>query len=81
MKLLTKGLLERFAKVGRQEETADPIVVANFSIQRVRAHGTPQNTTQQTEYFSGSFQFLVIGMTNGVLFPLPSLRVIAANLD
>lgn len=30
MKLLTKGLLERFAKVGRQEETADPIVVAKF---------------------------------------------------
>lgn len=30
MKLLTKGLLERFAKVGRQEETADPIVIAKF---------------------------------------------------
>lgn len=30
MKLLTKGLLERFEKVGRQEETANPIVIAKF---------------------------------------------------
>jgi hypothetical protein len=30
MKLLTKELLTRFAKVGRQEESIDPIVVAKF---------------------------------------------------
>lgn len=30
MKLLTKELLERFAKVGRQEEVTDPIVIAKF---------------------------------------------------
>ena len=30
MKLLTKELLARFAKLGRQEDSADPIVVAKF---------------------------------------------------
>ncbi len=30
MKLLTKELLERFAKVGRQEEVKDPLVIAKF---------------------------------------------------
>jgi hypothetical protein len=30
MKLLTKQLEERFAKVGRQEEVKDPIVIAKF---------------------------------------------------
>lgn len=30
MKLLTKELLTRFAKLGRQEDSADPIVVAKF---------------------------------------------------
>ena len=30
MKLLTKELLERFAKIGRQEEITDPIVIAKF---------------------------------------------------
>ena len=30
MQLLTKELLTRFAKVGRQEEVGDPIVIAKF---------------------------------------------------
>ena len=30
MKLLTKELLERFNKVGRQEEVKDPVVIAKF---------------------------------------------------
>lgn len=30
MKLLTKELLARFAKLGRQENSSDPIVVAKF---------------------------------------------------
>jgi hypothetical protein len=30
MKLLTKQLLDRFEKVGRQEEVEDPIVIAKF---------------------------------------------------
>ena len=30
MKLLTKELLTRFAKIGRQEDSSDPIVVAKF---------------------------------------------------
>ena len=30
MRLLTKELLKRFEKVGRQEEVADPVVVAKF---------------------------------------------------
>ena len=30
MKLLTKKLLARFAKIGRQEDSTDPIVVAKF---------------------------------------------------
>lgn len=30
MKLLTKELLERFNKVGRQEEVKDPIVITKF---------------------------------------------------
>ena len=30
MQLLTKELLVRFAKVGRQEEISDPVVIAKF---------------------------------------------------
>ena len=30
MKLLTKELLARFAKLGKQEDSSDPIVVAKF---------------------------------------------------
>ena len=30
MKLLTKELLNRFAKVGRQEDVTDPVVIAKF---------------------------------------------------
>ena len=30
MRLMTKGLEKRFAKVGRQEKVKDPIVVAHF---------------------------------------------------
>jgi hypothetical protein len=30
MKLLTKGLLQRFNTVGRQEEVTDPVVIAKF---------------------------------------------------
>jgi hypothetical protein len=30
MKLLTKELLQRFEKVGRQEEVSDPLVIAKF---------------------------------------------------
>ncbi len=30
MKLLTKELLEKFAKVGRQEDVKDPLVIAKF---------------------------------------------------
>lgn len=30
MKLLTQALLKRFAEVGRQEDNADPIVIAKF---------------------------------------------------
>lgn len=30
MKLLTKELLERFNKVGRQEEVKDPVIIAKF---------------------------------------------------
>ena len=30
MKLLTKELLEKFAKVGRQEDIKDPLVIAKF---------------------------------------------------
>ena len=30
MKLLTKKLLEKFAKVGRQENVSDPIIIAKF---------------------------------------------------
>jgi len=30
MQLLTKGLLQRFVKIGRQENVSDPVVVAKF---------------------------------------------------
>lgn len=30
MQLLTKALLKRFAKVGRQEDKKDPVVIAKF---------------------------------------------------
>ena len=30
MQLLTKGLLQRFEKIGRQENASDPVVVAKF---------------------------------------------------
>lgn len=30
MQLLTKGLLQRFEKIGRQEDSKDPLVIAKF---------------------------------------------------
>lgn len=51
MKLLTKELLERFAKVGRQEEVADPIVIAKFF------NPTGAGTWYATEYDPASREF------------------------
>jgi len=30
MQLLTKGLIQRFEKIGRQEDSKDPLVIAKF---------------------------------------------------
>ena len=51
MKLLTKELLERFVKVGRQEDSADPIVVAKFF------NPTGAGTWYATEYDPESKEF------------------------
>ena len=51
MKLLTKGLLERFAKLGRQEDSSDPIVVAKFF------NPTGAGTWYATEYDPASREF------------------------
>jgi len=81
MKLLTKGLLERFAKVGRQEETADPIVVAKFF--NPTGAGTWYATEYDPEekYSLDMSQFLGIGTTNGVRFHSRSSKAIEENLD
>jgi hypothetical protein len=51
MKLLTKELLARFAKLGRQEDSADPIVVAKFF------NPTRAGTWYATEYDPESNEF------------------------
>jgi len=51
MKLLTQELIKRFAKVGRQENTADPIVVAKFF------NPTGAGTWYATEYHPESKEF------------------------
>lgn len=51
MKLLTKELLTRFAKLGRQEDSADPIVVAKFF------NPTGAGTWYATEYDPESKEF------------------------
>ncbi len=51
MKLLTKELLARFAKLGRQEDSSDPIVVAKFF------NPTDAGTWYATEYDPASREF------------------------
>lgn len=51
MKLLTKELLARFAKLGRQENSNDPIVVAKFF------NPTGAGTWYATEYNPASREF------------------------
>jgi hypothetical protein len=51
MKLLTKELLKDFARVGRQEHTSDPIVVAKFF------NPTGAGTWYATEYDPASKVF------------------------
>jgi hypothetical protein len=51
MQLLTKTLIERFAKVGRQEDVMDPVVVAKFF------NPTGAGTWYATEYDPESKMF------------------------
>ena len=51
MQLLTQELIKRFAKLGRQENTADPIVVAKFF------NPTGAGTWYATEYHPESKEF------------------------
>lgn len=51
MQLLTKELLKRFEKIGRQEDSADPIVVAKFF------NPTGAGTWYATEYDPESKEF------------------------
>ena len=51
MKLLTIELLERFAKIGRQEDCSDPIVIAKFF------NPTGAGTWYATEYDPASQEF------------------------
>ena len=51
MKLLTKELVKRFEKVGRQEDAADPIIVAKFF------NPTGAGTWYATEYEPESKMF------------------------
>jgi len=73
MKLLTKELLKRFEKVGRQEDAKDPIVIAKFF------NPTGAGTWLATEYDPNSKEFfgfvsiyLVITTMNGDTFLLMS---------
>ncbi len=65
MQLLTKELLNRFEKVGRQEEVSDPIVIAKFF------NPAGAGTWYATEYdpnqknFSDTFPSLATGTMNG----------------
>lgn len=51
MKLLTKELLQRFEKVGRQEEVSDPLVIAKFF------NPAGAGTWYATEYDPGTKEF------------------------
>lgn len=51
MKLLTKELLARFAKLGRQEDSSDPVVVVKFF------NPTGAGTWYATEYDPESKEF------------------------
>ena len=51
MKLLTKTIEKRFAKIGRQEDTKDPIVVAKFF------NPTGAGTWYATEWIPGDGVF------------------------
>lgn len=51
MKLLTQQLLTRFGEVGRQEESADPLVIAKFF------NPTGAGTWYATEYDPDSKEF------------------------
>jgi hypothetical protein len=51
MQLLTKELLKRFEKIGRQEEVADPIVIAKFF------NPTGAGTWYATEYDPSTKEF------------------------
>lgn len=51
MKLLSDELLQRFAQVGRQEDLADPIVIAKFF------NPTGAGTWYATEYYPESQEF------------------------
>ncbi|MFA7676133.1 MAG: DUF2958 domain-containing protein [Candidatus Shapirobacteria bacterium] len=51
MKLLTKELIERFEKVGRQEEVKDPLIIAKFF------NPTGAGTWYATEYDPQSKNF------------------------
>jgi hypothetical protein len=64
---IDQGVIKDFARVGRQEHTSDPIVVAKFF------NPTGAGTWYATEYdpserrcFLGMCPFLGIGMMNGV---------------
>lgn len=51
MQLLTAELVERFAKVGRQEDVADPIVIAHFF------NPTGAGNWYATEYYPETEEF------------------------
>lgn len=51
MKLLTQELLEKFQKVGRQEDKSDPLIIAKFF------NPTGAGTWYATEYNSGDKTF------------------------
>jgi hypothetical protein len=51
MKLLTKELVKQFAKVGRQENVSDPLVIAKFF------NPTGAGTWYATEYYPESREF------------------------
>jgi hypothetical protein len=80
MQLLTKELLKRFEKVGRQEEVSDPIVIAKFF------NPAGAGTWYATEYdpearknFSATFPSLATGTMNGDRLLCPSLKTTAAS--
>ncbi len=81
MQLLTKELLKRFEKVGRQEEATIRLSSLSFLIQPEPVHGTRQNTIPEAKEFFGYVSIFGDWNDEWGSFALPSLKATAESLD